>query len=104
MLAHAAHTTAARGLRGLRRRPMAGMLGLRLRRWRMVGVSMRRCWRWTLDWLRLSGFCRVLLASLLILLRLGLVRLVGFIGFVRGRAPMLLALTVGASLRARWRS
>ena len=46
----------------------------------------------------------MLLASLLILLRLGLVRLVGFIGFVHGRSPMLLVLTVGASVRARWRS
>src|SRR6476620_8846742 len=103
MLAHAAHATAARGLRGLRR-PMAGMLGLRLRCWRVVGVSMRSWRRRALGWLRLNCFWRLLLASRLILLRVRLIGLVWFVGFMRGRPPMLLALTVGASVRACRRS
>src|SRR6476620_3067702 len=103
MLAHAAHATAARGLRGLGR-PMAGMLGLRLLCRRVVGVSMRSWRRRALSWLRLNGFWRLLLASLLILLRVGLMGLVWFVGFMRGRTPMLLALTVGPSVRACRRS
>ena len=83
---------------------MAGMLRLRLRRWRVVGVSMRSLRRRTLGWLRLNCFWRLLLASLLILLRVGLMELVWLVGFVRGRTPMLLALTVGPSVGARRRS
>ena len=83
---------------------MAGMLGLRLRRRRVVGVSMRSLRCRALGWLRLNCFWRVLLASLLILLRVGLMGLVWFVGFLRGRAPMLLALTVGPSVCAYRRS
>ena len=83
---------------------MAGMLGRRLRRWRLVGVSMRSLRSRTLGWFRLNGFWLLLLAFLLILLRVLLMRLVWFVGFVRGRAPMLLALTVGPSVCARRRS
>ena len=45
-----------------------------------------------LGWLRVSGSWRMLLTPLLILLRVGLRGRVGFAGFVRGRAPLLLAL------------
>jgi len=92
MLAHAAYA-ATRRLRGLGRRPMAGM-GLRLRRRRWMGMSMRRFWRWALGWLRVSGWWMLLSPLLILRLRglVGLRRLVGFAGFVRGRDPMLLAL------------
>ena len=49
----------------------------------------------------------MLLMPLLILLLRALVgprRLVGFAGFVRGRGPMFLALSLGPCLRARLRS
>ena len=83
---------------------MAGMVGLRLRLRRVMGMPMLRFCRRILGRLRVSGLWRMLLSSLLILLVGGLMGLVRFVGFVRRRAPMRFALALLPSLRAHLRA
>jgi hypothetical protein len=79
-------------------------MGLWLRRLSLRGMRVDGFGGRIMGWPPVSGFWRVLLTSLLILLRAGLMGLAWFVGFVRGQAPMLLALAIGPSVRARLRS